>query len=297
VHFQTSSIERKKKHVLYFSKINNFSLKWCEYILTYLENTTIQDTIKVFSPNILHIFHIIITIIIIIIIYLYKSTIWDFNIMHIISLNSNSTTIISGTQLLHYKAKTKKRVCFIQCSKTHVVLVFLSVIAVSQVYVALSRMGGEDAIHGGGRRRGLTFRRNDFFPEESFKSWGNYARAIMETPWRLKDRVLSRSQDHTELVEMKARSNHEMKKTLTWWDLMWFGIGAVIGSGIFVLTGLVARTEVGPAVVISYVVSGVSALFSVFCYTEFAVEIPVAGSISCTLSFASLLQDFRQEHV
>ncbi|XP_027348456.1 cationic amino acid transporter 1-like [Abrus precatorius] len=99
----------------------------------------------------------------------------------------------------------------------------------------------------------------------------------METPLRLKDRVLTRSEDQTELVEMKARSSHEMKKTLNWWDLMWFGIGAVIGSGIFVLTGLEARTVVGPAVVLSYVVSGASALFSVFCYTEFAVEIPVAG--------------------
>lgn len=149
-------------------------------------------------------------------------------------------------------------------------------------------MGGEGAIDGGVRRRGLTFRKNDFFPEESFKSWDNYARAIMETPWRLMDRVLSRSQDHTELVEMKARSSHEMKKTLNWWDLMWFGIGAVIGSGIFVLTGLEARNTVGPAVVLSYVVSGVSALFSVFCYTEFAVEIPVAGSVSCTLAFVCL---------
>ncbi|KAK7359061.1 hypothetical protein VNO77_01007 [Canavalia gladiata] len=130
---------------------------------------------------------------------------------------------------------------------------------------------------GGVRRRGCSFQRNDFFPEESFKSWGNYARAVMETPSRLKDRVLTRSEDHTELVEMKARSSHEMKKTLNWWDLMWFGIGAVIGSGIFVLTGLEAKEVVGPAVVLSYVVSGVSALFSVFCYTEFAVEIPVAG--------------------
>jgi hypothetical protein len=43
--------------------------------------------------------------------------------------------------------------------------------------------------------------------------------------------------DHTELVEVKARSQNEMKKTLNWWDLMWFGIGA----GIFVLTGLEAR--------------------------------------------------------
>lgn len=145
-------------------------------------------------------------------------------------------------------------------------------------------MGRDGEIDGGVRRRGCTFRRNDFFPEESFKSWGNYARAVLETPWRLKDRVVTRSEDQTELVEMKARSNHEMKKTLNWWDLMWFGIGAVIGSGIFVLTGLEARTAVGPAVVLSYVVSGVSALFSVFCYTEFAVEIPVAGSVSSTLA-------------
>lgn len=70
-----------------------------------------------------------------------------------------------------------------------------------------------------------------------------------------------------------------MKKTLTWWDLIWFGIGAVIGAGIFVLTGQEARQEAGPAVVLSFVVSGLSAMLSVFCYTEFAVEIPVAGMI------------------
>lgn len=68
-----------------------------------------------------------------------------------------------------------------------------------------------------------------------------------------------------------------MKRDLTWWDLAWFGVGAVIGAGIFVLTGQEAKEVVGPAVVISYVVSGVSAMLSVFCYTEFAVEIPVAG--------------------
>ncbi|KAI4297496.1 hypothetical protein L6164_037385 [Bauhinia variegata] len=134
--------------------------------------------------------------------------------------------------------------------------------------------GGEN---GALRRRGCSFRKNDFLPEESFKSWSNYGKALKETPFRLKDRILTRSKDHMELVEMKARSQHEMKKTLDWWDLMWFGIGAVIGAGIFVLTGLEARDEAGPAVVLSYVVSGVSAMLSVFCYTEFAVEIPVAG--------------------
>ncbi|KAK4589013.1 hypothetical protein RGQ29_019853 [Quercus rubra] len=126
-------------------------------------------------------------------------------------------------------------------------------------------------------KRGCSFATHKFLPDESFRSWGNYVRALKDTPHRLKDRVLARSLDETELVDMKARSQHEMKKTLTWWDLIWFGIGAVIGAGIFVLTGLEAQQHAGPAVVLSYVVSGISALLSVFCYTEFAVEIPVAG--------------------
>ncbi|KAI5394419.1 catalase A, variant 6, partial [Lathyrus oleraceus] len=112
---------------------------------------------------------------------------------------------------------------------------------------------------------------------ESFQSFPNYARALLYTPCRLLDRITARSSDEIELVDIKKRSQHEMKKTLTWWDLIWFGMGSVIGSGIFVLTGLEVRNTVGPAVVLSYVVSGLSAMLSVFCYTEFAVEIPVAG--------------------
>lgn len=68
-----------------------------------------------------------------------------------------------------------------------------------------------------------------------------------------------------------------MKRCLNWWDLTWFGFGSVIGAGIFVLTGKEAHDGAGPAIVLSYVVSGFSAMLSVFCYTEFAVEIPVAG--------------------
>ena len=138
---------------------------------------------------------------------------------------------------------------------------------------------GVEAEEGGVRRRGCSCTKDDFLPEESFQSWGNYVKALKETPFRLTDRILTRSMDSTELVDMKARSQHEMKKTLNWWDLMWFGMGAVIGAGIFVLTGVEAKEDAGPAVVLSYVVSGVSALLSVFCYTEFAVEIPVAGTI------------------
>ncbi|KAK7407654.1 hypothetical protein VNO78_09637 [Psophocarpus tetragonolobus] len=112
---------------------------------------------------------------------------------------------------------------------------------------------------------------------ESFDSVGKYGRALLETPFRLANRVTGRWREEVELVEVKERSEHEMKKTLTWWDLMWFGMGSVIGSGIFVLTGLEVKEHVGPAVVLSYVISGISAMLSVFCYTEFAVEIPVAG--------------------
>ncbi|KAK9714396.1 hypothetical protein RND81_06G091100 [Saponaria officinalis] len=127
------------------------------------------------------------------------------------------------------------------------------------------------------RSRGCTCTKDDFLPEQSFQSWSNYVSALKETPSRFMDRVTARSLDRTELYEVKGQSQHEMKKTLTWWDLMWFGIGAVIGAGIFVLTGQEANEHAGPAVVLSYVISGVSAMLSVFCYTEFAVEIPVAG--------------------
>ncbi|KAL9269612.1 Cationic amino acid transporter 1-like protein [Drosera capensis] len=89
--------------------------------------------------------------------------------------------------------------------------------------------------------------------------------------------VKNRSLEETELNEVRARSQHEMKRTLTWWDLIWLGLGVIIGSRIFVLTGLETREAAGPAVIASYVVSGVSAMLTVFCYTEFAVEIPVAG--------------------
>ncbi|KAG6519749.1 hypothetical protein ZIOFF_023257 [Zingiber officinale] len=136
---------------------------------------------------------------------------------------------------------------------------------------------GENDSGGKMRRRLCSCSKEDFLPEESFQSWANYTKALRETGLRLKDRFTARSVDKFEINEIKARSGNEMKKTLTWWDLIWFGIGAVIGSGIFVLTGQEARDSAGPAVILSYVISGVSALLSVFCYTEFAIEIPVAG--------------------
>ena len=113
--------------------------------------------------------------------------------------------------------------------------------------------------------------------EESFQSWGNYKRALLATPARLRNRMFARAVVSEEITAMKARSGADMKRNLTWWDLLWFGVGAVVGAGIFVITGVEAKNHAGPAIIISYALSGFSAMLSVFCYTEFAVEIPVAG--------------------
>lgn len=119
--------------------------------------------------------------------------------------------------------------------------------------------------------------KQDFYPEESFKSRNNYLSALSQMGSRFKDRLLSRSDDSYELGELRKQSENEMKRCLNWWDLVWFGFGSVIGAGIFVLTGQEAHDHAGPAIVLSYVASGLSAMLSVFCYTEFAIEIPVAG--------------------
>nr|KYP33651.1 hypothetical protein KK1_045483 [Cajanus cajan] len=119
--------------------------------------------------------------------------------------------------------------------------------------------------------------KQDFLPEESFQSWNNYFSALSQTRLRFKDRLFSRSDDATETEELRKHSEHDMKRCLNWWDLIWFGFGAVIGAGIFVLTGQEAHEHAGSAIVLSYVASGFSAMLSVFCYTEFAVEVPSAG--------------------
>ncbi|MQL92068.1 hypothetical protein Taro_024689, partial [Colocasia esculenta] len=89
--------------------------------------------------------------------------------------------------------------------------------------------------------------------------------------------LLRRSTSAAELRLLPRRSEHGLRRCLNWWDLAWLGFGAVVGSGVFVLTGLEARNDAGPAVILAYAAAGFSALLSVFCYAEFAVEIPSAG--------------------
>ncbi|OVA06726.1 Amino acid/polyamine transporter I [Macleaya cordata] len=119
--------------------------------------------------------------------------------------------------------------------------------------------------------------KDDFFPEQSFQNWNTYRSALSQSAFRFKDRFLNRSTDSNELDVLRKQSENSMKKCLTWWDLIWLSFGSVVGTGIFVLTGQEAHNHAGPAIVLSYAISGLSALLSVFCCTEFAVEIPVAG--------------------
>jgi basic amino acid/polyamine antiporter, APA family len=79
---------------------------------------------------------------------------------------------------------------------------------------------------------------------------------------------------------------HRLKKHLSGLDLTVFGVGVIIGTGIFVLTGVVAKTTAGPAVAISFVIAGVVCGLAAVCYAEFASTVPVAGS-AYTFSYAT----------
>jgi APA family basic amino acid/polyamine antiporter len=79
------------------------------------------------------------------------------------------------------------------------------------------------------------------------------------------------------LVDDIEKGKH-LKRTLTAFDLTLLGIGAIIGTGIFVLTGTAAANQAGPAITMSYVLAGLACGFAALCYAEFASMIPIAGS-------------------
>ena len=70
----------------------------------------------------------------------------------------------------------------------------------------------------------------------------------------------------------------ELKRVLTKWGLTSLGIGAIIGGGIFTLTGIAAHDYAGPALALSFVIAGIGCLFASLCYAEFASVLPVEGS-------------------
>ena len=80
------------------------------------------------------------------------------------------------------------------------------------------------------------------------------------------------------IAEAEETGGHTLKKTLSAMDLTLLGVGAIIGTGIFVLTGQAAGKHAGPAVVISMIIAGIASAFAALCYSEFAASVPISGS-------------------
>jgi APA family basic amino acid/polyamine antiporter len=90
-----------------------------------------------------------------------------------------------------------------------------------------------------------------------------------------------------DLLREHAAIDHGLKRTLTALDLVMLGIGAIIGTGIFVLTGRAAAANAGPAVALSFIVAGFASAFAGLCYSEMASMIPISGS-AYTYAYATM---------
>ncbi len=91
------------------------------------------------------------------------------------------------------------------------------------------------------------------------------------------ERILSEAADH----------QGGLKRVLSAVDLTAIGVGAIIGAGIFVLTGTAARDAAGPAIMLSYVFAGFACILAALCYAEFATRLPISGS-AYTYAYASV---------
>jgi basic amino acid/polyamine antiporter, APA family len=105
------------------------------------------------------------------------------------------------------------------------------------------------------------------------------------------DSNLLRTKSIEQLVGDAEHGGKALKRTLTALDLTLLGIGAIIGTGIFVLTGTAAANQAGPGIVLSYVIAGLACGFAALCYAEFASMIPISGS-AYTYAYATLGEIF-----
>jgi APA family basic amino acid/polyamine antiporter len=102
----------------------------------------------------------------------------------------------------------------------------------------------------------------------------------------MKDKLF-RTKPLNKLMEEVQDESHGLKRALNSTNLVTLGIGAIIGAGIFVLTGQAAAQYAGPAIVISFIISGIACAFAGLCYAEFASMIPISGS-AYTYAYATL---------
>jgi APA family basic amino acid/polyamine antiporter len=101
------------------------------------------------------------------------------------------------------------------------------------------------------------------------------------------DSHLLKTKSIEQLVGEVESGQKALRRTLSAFDLTLLGIGAIIGTGIFVLTGTAAANQAGPAIVVSYLAAGMACGFAALCYAEFASMIPIAGS-AYTYAYATL---------
>src|SRR5689334_21856580 len=88
-------------------------------------------------------------------------------------------------------------------------------------------------------------------------------------------------------AEAATGGEHSLKRTLSALNLTTLGIGAIIGAGIFSLTGSAAASNGGPAIALSFVLGGIACAFAGLCYAEMASTVPVAGS-AYTYAYATM---------
>jgi APA family basic amino acid/polyamine antiporter len=101
------------------------------------------------------------------------------------------------------------------------------------------------------------------------------------------DSNLFKTKSIEQLVGDVEHGGKGLRRSLSAWDLTLLGIGAIIGTGIFVLTGTAAANQAGPAITMSYLAAGLACAFAALCYAEFASMIPIAGS-AYTYAYATL---------
>jgi APA family basic amino acid/polyamine antiporter len=99
--------------------------------------------------------------------------------------------------------------------------------------------------------------------------------------------ALLRTKSVDQSIEDTKDEHNGLRRTLGPLDLIVFGVGVIIGTGIFVLTGVAAGTLAGPAIALSFVAAGIACALAALCYAEFASTVPVAGS-AYTFAYASV---------
>src|SRR6516225_11392437 len=99
--------------------------------------------------------------------------------------------------------------------------------------------------------------------------------------------TLEAEADEPDVQALTAHGRVPLRRSLGALNLVALGIGAIIGAGIFVLTGHAAAANAGPAIVLSFILGGVTCAFAGLCYAEMASTVPIAGS-AYTYAYATM---------